>query len=383
MKHIAFLFIASLLFLNLTGCGDAKNDKETQEDNSTALSGEPVVTISKEQFKEGKMTLGSFSSQNIPTTIQVSGTIDVPPQNKAVISAFSGGYIKNTPLLIGDTVKKGQLLVTLESPEFIEMQQQYLEAAEQLNYLKSEYERQKTLFSEKISSEKSFLKAESNYKINLAVYNGLRKRLQMLHIDPKKVEAGILNSQVSIFAPMNGSITNIYISTGMHVSPADKIMEIVNTDHIHLELSVYEKDIMNIKKDQKIQFRIPEATKDIFEAKVHLVGTAIDTKTRTVKVHGHLTDQQGHNFSLGMFVEASIITDSDKLSAIPTDAIINKENNQYVFRLSSETEESYSFAIEKIIVGKNYNGYTEVVDKGGVKEGEQILIQGGYHLLEE
>ena len=70
-----------------------------------------------------------------------------------------GGYIKKTPLLIGDVVKKGQLLVTIENPDFITLQQEYMEVKQQLVYLASEYDRQKTMREENITSQKSFSKS--------------------------------------------------------------------------------------------------------------------------------------------------------------------------------------------------------------------------------
>src|SRR5690625_6866260 len=110
------------------------------------------------------MSFGSVMEKDFAKTIHTNGTIDVPPQSKAVISAFSGGYIKNTHLLIGDKVKKGERLLSIENPEFITMQQQYLETAEQLAYLKSEYERQKTMLEENITTQKNYLKADKEYK---------------------------------------------------------------------------------------------------------------------------------------------------------------------------------------------------------------------------
>ena len=158
-------------------CGNEKNNEvevvSTKEDHDH-------ITITKAQFDSEKMVFGTLSEFDFNESIEVNGMIDVPPQNKSSISTFIGGYITKTPLLIGNEVKKGQLLVTLQNPEYVEIQQNYLEVAEQLNYLKSEFNRQKTLFDEQITSEKNYLKAESTYKSNLAHYNGLRKKLQMM-----------------------------------------------------------------------------------------------------------------------------------------------------------------------------------------------------------
>src|SRR5690606_17698499 len=141
------------------------------------------------------------------------------------------------------------------------------------------------------------LRAESDYKRNLAVQNGLRQKLQMLNIEPKNVEKGIFTPEVALYAPIAGSITQVNVSIGQYVSPSEIIMEIVNTDHIHVELSVFEKDVMNIKKGQKIQFKIPEVSKEYFEAEVYLVGASIDPQSRTIRVHGHLHDDENHNLA--------------------------------------------------------------------------------------
>lgn len=126
--------------------------------------------MTQAQFDGSEMQLGIMDSMTFPVIVDATGTIDVPPENKAVISSYAAGYVKQTPLLIGDKVKKGQFLVSLENPDYVQMQQDYLVAMEQMKYLKSEYDRQKTLIEEKITSEKNYLRAESEYKRNLATY---------------------------------------------------------------------------------------------------------------------------------------------------------------------------------------------------------------------
>ncbi|NNG11069.1 MAG: efflux transporter periplasmic adaptor subunit, partial [Arenibacter sp.] len=204
-----------MLLLSIAGCGETKTTNNTPENSEESEQLQTTITLSQDQFEGENMILGKLETQNFPTLVSVTGAIDVPPQNRAIVSSFTGGYVKRTPLLIGDKVKKGQALITLENPEFVQLQQDYLEVAEQLTYLKSEFERQEKLVAEQISSEKNFLKAKSTYKQNLAMYNGLRKKLQMLNISPIKVEQGELTSQITIYAPISGSITKVNINKGM------------------------------------------------------------------------------------------------------------------------------------------------------------------------
>lgn len=372
-----YLYI-TLLSLVLVACGNSEKNNESVAEESISSN---EIIISQSQFESENMQLGKLEEQTFSQTIKTSGMIDVPPQNKAIISTFMGGYITKTPLLIGDKVKKGQVLVTLQNPEFVDLQQRYLEIAEQLNYLKSEFSRQKMLYDENITSQKNFLKAESMYKSSLANYNGLRKKLGMLNINPTSVEQGNIVSTIHIYSPINGSVTKVNTSNGMYVSPSDVIMEIVDTNHIHLELSVFEKDILNVKKGQKILFKIPEASNKTFDAEVHLVGTTIDEKSRIVKVHGHLDDESKANFIVGMFVEADIIIDSKNNLALPKEAIIEMEGHYFALILKKKQGSNFYFEKIKLDAGTQTETHITILNSVNLLN-KDILIKGAFMLNE-
>lgn len=382
MKRIIYILFVLSIIPTLLGCGNSEKKSDLDEGMETAKNDEQI-RVTNAQFEGSAMQLGSLDEQPFPHVVQATGMIDVPPQNRAVVSAFTGGYIKKTPLLIGDKVKKGQMLVTLENPEFVQMQQEYLETVERLGYLKSEYERQKTLVAEKVTSQKKYLEAESEYKRALAMYNGLRKKLEMLNIGPNSVEEGNITSVITLYAPISGSITKVNVNKGMYVSLASEIMEIINMDHIHLELSIFEKDVMKVKEGQRILFRIPEASKDTFGAEVHLVGTSIDEKTRTVKVHGHLNNDIAHNFAVGMFVEAEIDITKTMAKALPEEAIVSVDDKFYVLVLQSNKKEGYAFVQKEVMVGESYNGYTAIKNANQFKDSDEFLVKGGFNLMEE
>ena len=370
-----YILLISLVFI---ACGKEKQQpsatEQTVEDN--------IISVSKNQFESEKMQLGTLTEQAFNEVVKTTGFIDVPPQNKASVSTFLGGYVKRTPLLVGDKIRKGQLVATLENTEYVELQQQYLEVAEQLNYLKSEFTRQQTLFNEKITSQKNYLKAESTYKSAKAHYNGLRQKLKMMHMNPTLVEQGNISSTINLYAPIAGFVTKVNVSNGTFVSPSDEVIEIVNTDHIHLELSVFEKDILKIKKDQVIKFKIPESSDEIFEAEVHLVGTSIDENNRTIKVHGHIDDDSKNNFIMGMFIDADILTDAKKSKALPKEAITEIEGDYFALILKDKSNEDYSFEKVKLEVGKQSEDFIEVLNIDDFTD-KQILIKGGLMLISE
>lgn len=368
-----------ITFLALALCSCRKSEKpepvsvNSQEDNDQ-------ITLTTAQFEGENIQLGLITEHDFTETVVVNGMIDVPPHNKSRVTTFMGGYITKTPLLVGDQVKKGQLLVTMENTEYVALQQEFMEIAEQLNYLKNEFTRQKTLFDEQITSEKNFLKAESTYKSSLAQYNGLKKKLQMLNINPNAVLNGQLTSTINIYAPISGFVTLVNVSNGTFVDASDVIMEIVEIDHIHLELSVFEKDIMKIKKGQKITFKIPEASNKTYLADVHLVGTTIDETSRRVQVHGHI-DNDEEKFIIGMFVEAAIHIDETQRMGLPKEAIVTLGEHNYIFVLKEKTPENYIFSKIEVETGIASENFVEILKPYKLKA--KIIIKGSNMLFNE
>tara|TARA_R110002126_G_scaffold291479_3_gene453110 strand:- start:35061 stop:36188 length:1128 start_codon:yes stop_codon:yes gene_type:complete len=370
MKNLYILLFATLLF--------ACANKEQSTASTTEISENTnQIKITKQQFESENMQFGQLSEHSFNTVVKANGMIDVPPENRASVSTFIGGYVSKIPLLIGDKVKKGQFVASLTNTDIVEIQQHYLEVSAQLDYLKNEYTRQKTLFEEKITSQKNYLKAESTYKSSMAVYNGLRQKLQMMNINPKDVEQGKIASSINLYAPINGHITKVNVSNGSFVSSASELLEIVNTDHIHLELNIFEKDILSIKKNQEILFRVPEASDKSYNAEVHLVGTSINND-RTIKVHGHLKDESVR-FITGMFVEAAIITESKKVISLPKSAVLKNETNTFVLALIKEGNEGYSLEKITLKIGLENENFIEVLNAEQLQH-KKILTKGIFML---
>ncbi|HEY9183981.1 MAG TPA: efflux RND transporter periplasmic adaptor subunit [Salegentibacter sp.] len=375
MKSI-YIFIA-LVTLSLTSCKETTDQSEVQDDEK-----ENQVIISKAQFQDSNLEKGKIRESSFPDIVRTNGRIDVPPQNRASINAIMGGYIKNIELLEGDKVSKGQFLVSLESTEYVQLQQNYMDVAGQLDYLKAEFERQQIMLEENITSKKSFLKAESDYKRAYSALNSLQSKLRMLNIDPAAVEAGKIRSVVNIYSPISGNASNISVSRGSYVAPTDQIMEIINSEHIHLELVIFEKDVRKVKPGQKIIFNTPEASNESFEAEVVLVGKAIDQQKRTVRVHGHLPDSIASKFTVGMFVEAQILTSETKKQGLPEEAVIEQDGEYFVLVLENEDEENFYFRKQRVSPGETFEGIISLENPENLQN-ETVLIKGAFSLIGE
>ena len=328
------------------------------------------------------MKLGSLAEKEFSSTVHANGMIDVPPENKASVSTYYGGFVESISLLPGQKVKKGQMLFTLGKPEYVQMQQDFLETKNKLAYLKADYERQQTLAKDNIASQKNYLKAQTDYNVTLAMYESLKKKLRLINIDPAKISGSNLQTSIVIYAPIAGYVTKVNATKGMYLNPTDVAVELINSDHIHLELNVYEKDIQKVKVGQNIKFQLPDASTKWYDAEVHLVGKTVEDENRIVNVHGHLKDESLSNlFVPGMYVEAQIAIDSESAPALPETAVINAENAYYALIKQSENENEEVFTKKEVIPGKNQNGWIEIKNVNDFKPTDIVLTEGAFNLI--
>jgi len=299
MKKIIYGFIAlTSVFLFSTCSGEQNVEDQVSEARVTTTEN---TDEQEEATEEQVADNGNF--------ISVRGYVDVPPEQRVSVSPFYGGYVKDIRVLPGTRVTKGEVLFTMENPFYIQLQQQYLEAVEQLEYLKEDYERQSILSSEEIVSRKNYKKAEADYKVMTAKANGLREQLKMLGLPIATIEKGQIYNTVAVTSTINGNVTALNIQKGVYLDPKDVAVNIINTDHLHVELEVFEQDASRIRKGQEIRFTIPEMSKQQYLGTVHLVVPSIDLQKRTIMVHGHIEDEKEATFLPGMYVEAMIMVD--------------------------------------------------------------------------
>ncbi|GAB6122140.1 efflux RND transporter periplasmic adaptor subunit [Dysgonomonas termitidis] len=378
MKRYSYYILFALTISFLGSCGGENKPSEGENTKQEDVS---LVEITKEQFNSMKMEINTLQKREFDNTIKASGKIDVPPKNRAKVTSFVGGYVKSISLLVGDKIAKGQPLLTLESPEYIDLQQSYLEIAGQMEYLKSEYERQKTLFDEKISSQKKYLEAESGYKRTKATYESLRQKLNMLRINPSQVEQGKFSSYITVYSPISGDITTISANVGMAISSTDVIMEIVETQAMHLELAVFEKDIFNLKTGQKIKFTVPQVGSDEFEAKVSQIGKSVGGNDRVINVYASLDTDTKQKLLTGMFVEAQLVADSRNALSVPFDAVTTEEGNNFLLVLESEKEGIYTFRKTLVKTGERNGNWIEIIPDDRLNSEIKVLTKGVYDVM--
>ena len=371
-QSLAFLFALAIL----SSCNNSVEPVATEPEN--AIENNQFV-VSKNLLETTNMAMGNLITHDFYDIVQATGAIEVPASSKADISPMAAGFVSKIPYLVGDKVRKGDLLMQLQNPEFIAMQQAYLEAKAELTYSQSEFDRQKLLMEENISSKKSFQKASSNFKLKQAQYSGLKETLRLLNVDLAQLDAGIFTSTIRIYAPIDGFISNVNASLGTYVAPGNVLLSLINTSHKHLELEVFEKDVLKLENGQKIRFRVTDASKDYFEGTVFQINKAIDMEKRTLLVHGHLA-KANNRFLLGMYVEGEILTDKTSAIAVPSRALAIEDGQHYILIFEKESGDDLIFVKTPVKIGLVTEKYTQIVSPV-FQAGDKIMDKGVFRLV--
>ncbi|MDF7812644.1 efflux RND transporter periplasmic adaptor subunit [Hymenobacter sp. YC55] len=381
MKYLTML----LLLLAVGSCGkkqeaatEAKDSPEALAETTKKQEGPEAapneVVLSAEEQKLGGIQVGSISRRALGQGLKVNGVLDVPPDQLASVSAPLGGFVDRTALLQGTRVRKGEVLATIRNPDFAQLQQDYLETRSQLTYAKAEYERQAELYRQEVAPQKNFQKAQAEYQGLQAKAAAQAARLRASGLPV----GGTIVTTAALRAPVSGFVKTVNVTVGQSVTPTDVLFEIVDPEHLHVELTVFEKDVPQVHKGQLVRFSLSNDRPSTERtARVYLISRAISDE-RTVRVHAHL-DQEDHALLPGTFVRAVIETNRATVPAVPEKAVVQFEGRHYVY---TAMPQAGHYRMVEVQPGLSEDGYTAVqLPATTASDSARLVIEGAYSLL--
>ena len=368
MKKIIFISTILLLF----SCG--KEEEKTAEEFEVVAS-QNQISLNDAQMKNAGIVVGTLNSENISNKIRVNGTIDVPPQGTASVSSPSGGYVRSAKFLPGMYVSKGQTLAVLEDPQIVQLQQDYLLAKSNLSYAQKDYERQSDLNKSKASSDKVTQLAQTEAQNQNIMMKGMAEKLRAMGINPNQINAGNIQRNVVVTAPISGYISSVNVNIGQFVSPTEKLFEIRNTSDKHLALKIFEKNLKYISEGQRVIAFTNENPEKKYLANIILISKDFSAD-KSVLVHAHFQNDDALLLP-GMFMNAEVETNSENGTVISDDAIVTWENKQYVF----EEVKPKTFKMLPVTIGNSENGKTELLNFNEILKTKKLVTKGAYYLL--
>lgn len=368
MKNIIIILLNIVLF---SSCGNNNEETETTQDTI-----ETSVSISDAQFKSADIEIGKIERKEISSILKLNGKIDVPPQNMVSVSTPFGGFLKSTKLLPGMHVKKGEVIASMEDQQYIQLQQEYLTIKSKLNYAESEYNRQKELNQSKASSDKVFQQTEMEYKTQKISLSALTEKLRLININPETLNESNLSRSINVYSSIDGFVSKVNVNIGKYVNPSDVLFELINPEDIHLNLTVFEKDLDKLSIGQKLLAYNNNQPDKRHPCEIILISQDLSSD-RGAEVHCHFEDYD-KTLLPGMYMNAEVEIKLNNALAINDEAIVSHEGKDYIFIATNKLQ----FELVEIKKGSSENGYTEVMTLDGKDiSNSNIVTKGAYSLL--
>jgi cobalt-zinc-cadmium efflux system membrane fusion protein len=397
MKTIKYIPIAAMLIaFTLTSCGDSKTEdghdeathSETEENHSEGedeednMEGEAKeVMLTAQQFEALQMEIDTLAQRNMSGYVEANGTLEVPPQNEANITALAGANVASIEVIEGDEVKKNQAVAYLSHPSIIQIQSDYLNAYSNSRFLKQEYERQKRLYEAGVASGMNFQKATADYRSSTAMVKGLEAQLRQYNINASGVRNGTIYQRVALRSPIAGVVEKVFIKTGQYVEPQTNLMEIVDTDHVHADLMVFEKDVDKVKKGQKVRFSIQSRPGKELEAVIYSVSQTFEQDPKAVHVHAEIENKES-GLIPGMYIKGKIEVDNQQTTALPKSAIVTEAGKDYVFTAQGEGD-VWSFTPIEVTTGEKDGDWIAIRFFETPDPNTRFAFNNAYYLMGE
>lgn len=380
MKIIHKIFF--IISIALASCGSNSKETNTTENKTDTLASkehtDATVELTDEQIKAIGLQTGSIVNRNLKTTLKVNGKLMLPPQNQAQVSILTSGIVKSITVSEGNFVKQGQVMATIQNNEVVQLQQDYLENKSQLKYLQEEYTRQKELQQDNINATKTFQQAENELGMAKAKQKGIATKLQLLGINLDNISTDNFTKQISVTAPISGYVHHINLRMGKYADANTVLFEIVDNRYLHLDLTVFEKDIHKVKAGQKISFTDANDASHIHPASIYSLDKAFQDNQQAIIVHAKI-DEKTETLLPGMYVEARIQIDDNNAAALPDEAIVSNGDEHFIYIEIQKNK----YKQVAITTGASDMGYTEVIPLEEIPANAKIVIKGAYYLLSQ
>lgn len=352
--------------------GDAHAGEKKDEGSAEHAKEAAELTLTSEEAERAGVKIEAAKAQALGETVVVTATI-YPDQDRLVrVSPRIEGRILSAPAKLGDKVRAGQTLATMDSVGVGETHAAWTQAQADLRIAEADFKRAESLNAEEIIPRKDFLRAQSDRDKAAAALRASADRLRLLGGTP-----GASGSSVSSFAvtsPLAGTVIEKKVTLGELATPSEPMFTVADLGRVWIQAALPEAALAKVRVGASAKVTVPAYPGETFAGKVGHIGAMLDKDTRTVAARIEVPNADGR-LKPEMFATAMIEAVGEKREAIalPDAAIVLLEGKPTIFVF-----EQGAYEAREVEPGERIAGRT--VLKSGVKPGDQVVTEGAYAL---
>lgn len=368
-----FLALCAASFL-LVGCNSKKEEAPVE-----AKAVDPNIVEISEQLSQ-QIQLHTVGNIEMRGTLRVPGSIQVDEQRMARIGASVTGRIKDIEATLGQNVKNGQVLATLNSTELAQNQLIYIKAAQQISLQTKAVERARLLQEADVIGAAELQRREVELSAAQAELNAARDQLLVLGMSEsaidKLTQTGQIRSYSNVVSRISGTVINRKVNLGQVVQPAEELFIIADLSHVWVVAEIPEQQVDLIQVGEEVLVEIPALGNKQYKAKLIYEGDVVNPETRTVTVRSDLANDD-REIKPDMLVSMLIQSHPEQKLALPLQSIVRENDTTYVYVQLAPNK----FRLREVEMGPEHEGMVTILN--GVSEGEIVVADGAFHVNNE
>jgi cobalt-zinc-cadmium efflux system membrane fusion protein len=325
-----------------------------------------LVTVDKE--KAGQFPLTTAVSRQTFSTLSATGSVNPDVSRELPVLSLANGRVVSLNVRLGDTVKKGQSIMEVQSPDVSTAFGNYLKAVNDEHLTKITLDRDKLLYDKGAIPQTQLETAQNGEDDSVALLTASEQQLRILGVDKNKP-----GDTVTIHAPTSGVViaqnATAAGAAGVTYAGAAGSLTIADLSHVWIICDVYENDLATIKLGEEAEIRLSAYPGKVLKGNVSDIGAVLDPTIRTAKVRLQVPNPQGI-LKLGMFATATFEgSKAMNIVALPGDAILHLHDRAFVF---VPGDAAGTFRTVEIKTGKTLSGNLVEV-ASGLNAGQQVV----------
>lgn len=331
-----------------------------------------LIKLSDEEAKRAGIQIQPLQPQSQADVVTVTATIRANQDKIARVASRVEGRITRVLVNLGDTVRAGQPLATLDSVALGEAQSAFLQAQASNRVAHTDFDRAKALAAEEIIPQREFLKAKAELEKSNAELRAAEDKLRLLGASPQR--SGRAGAGFEVHAPLAGTVIEKKATTGELATPADALFTVADLSRVWIEANLSEDLLSKVRTGANATVSVSAYPGERFAGKVTYIAGVLNKDTRTIGARIEV-DNKDRRLKPEMFATAAIETgtSNDKVLSVPDAAIVLLQGQPTVF-----VQERGGFEARPVELGDKLGGRT--VLKSGVDAGEQVVAAGAYAL---
>jgi len=379
--HLYILCAGLAMAVSCANNNKGNESAETEEQGQDASD----ITLTSAQLKAVDIELGKAVRRDMNCIIRVNGRTALDPQDRASVTSLEGGIIRQITVIEGNKVAKGQTVAYIENTDIVALQRDYLTNRSAMIAAEQEHSRQIELSNAGAGVQKALQQATAECCMAKAKLLGVERQLQQLGINPAFVRAGNISTRIPVKAPIAGYVDKIKVATGGFVDMQTPIMEIVDNSRLHCDLSIFEKDIADLRTGQQVDLILTNRPETRISGVIYEINASFEGNTKSVIAHVRITGKpEGLKLIPDMYLTGHIHTGRHNSIALPSDAITDFEGKKYIFLLTRKEKakegETCHFSRQEVKTGVSDLGYTQIMPVRQLPENATMVIRNAFYL---